>query len=393
MSICSKPGIDWVQQRAKESNFEASALAWMQHMTRMLKIQQPLSNQRKEEPSEQDAQLYAAAFFDQSHDAALGIVHRRWFEGKLASHFKVGKSDREPSWYALRNIIYAYGSRIIASKRGSFREAQQAAWPWFENALSVQSQLVFYPTPVLAVQALAMMSYFTESIGSPSIQWMMTSTAMRLAVTKGLHRQPSVFWKLPQGDQDQRSYTFWAIYCLERLIEGRSGRPSSITDDEISCPQPSLHPLDPSISVRYAAAMIKLSQLCSLTNRQLASVPALRSTPEDTIRKVDDLATRVDHLRHSLRAEMQLDLPIDLSQPPTDFSHHQALALQFAYYNLLWDLFRPVVYPFFPSISRLPPNSNQIQKIQKAADSVATTSRTAILECKHIQIDASCSLM
>jgi hypothetical protein len=393
MSICSKPGIDWVKQRAKESDFEASALTWMQSMTRMLKIQQPPSTQRREEPSEQDANIYAAAFFDQSPDAALGIVHRRWFEAKLASHFKVGKSDREPSWYALRNIIFAYGSRIIISKRGSFREAQQAAWSWFENALSVQSQLMYYPTPVLAVQALAMMSYFAESIGCPSIQWMMTSTAMRLAVTKGLHRQPSVFWKLPHGDENQRSYTFWAIYCLERLIEGRSGRPSSIQDDEISCCQPSLHPMDPSISVRYTVAMIKLSQLCSLTNKQLASVPALRSTPEESIRKVADLATRVDHLRHLLRAEMQLDLPLDLARPPTDFSHHQALSLQFAYYNLLWDVCRPLVYPFFRSVSRLPPNSNLGVQISRAASSVATTSRSAILECKHIQIDASCSLM
>lgn len=102
-------------------------------------------------------QHHTTAYFDESHDAALGIVHRPWFEMKLRSHFISSSSKDDPAWYALRNIVYASGCRIVTSKVATFHEAQQASWPFFENSLSVHTQLLYWQTTVTGVQALTAM--------------------------------------------------------------------------------------------------------------------------------------------------------------------------------------------------------------------------------------------
>jgi hypothetical protein len=58
---------------------------------------------------------------------------------------------------------------------------------------------------------------------------MLCSSAARLAQSKGLHRQPSRQWKLPAAEVLHRNWTFWAVYCLEKYIALRSGRPSVST--------------------------------------------------------------------------------------------------------------------------------------------------------------------
>lgn len=67
--------------------------------------------------------------------------------------------DEDPAWYALRNAIYAAGCRLELSKRGNFREAYQTAWNFFENALAVHTELLYFHTSLLAVQALTVMVY------------------------------------------------------------------------------------------------------------------------------------------------------------------------------------------------------------------------------------------
>lgn len=85
------------------------------------------------------------------------------------SHFLDEKGEDEPAWYALRNAIYASGCRIEMAKRASFREAREAAWLWFENALSVHSELLYWQPTVIGVQALTVMVSFFSTPGNPSL--------------------------------------------------------------------------------------------------------------------------------------------------------------------------------------------------------------------------------
>jgi hypothetical protein len=69
-------------------------------------------------------------------------------------------------------------------------------------------------------------AYFTEGLGSPCLEYMLCSNAMRLACSKGLHRQAATSWGMTEQEICHRNWTFWGIYCLEKHIACRSGRPS-----------------------------------------------------------------------------------------------------------------------------------------------------------------------
>lgn len=57
----------------------------------------------------------------------------------------------------MRNVVYAYGCRILMSKTATFSEAIQSATGWFENALSVHTDLIYRQASLLAVQVLVVM--------------------------------------------------------------------------------------------------------------------------------------------------------------------------------------------------------------------------------------------
>ena len=100
------------------------------------------------------------AYFEECHYALFGIVQRPVFETRLRAQLTQSPGfEDDPSWYALRNAVYATGCRIVLSKDPSttFGEDQARAWRYFENALSVHTELLYTPTGLPAVQALAIM--------------------------------------------------------------------------------------------------------------------------------------------------------------------------------------------------------------------------------------------
>ena len=57
------------------------------------------------------------------------------------------------------------------------------------------------------------------------MEYMLCGAAARLAQSKGLHRQPAAAWHLPQLELLHRNWTFWAVYCYDKYLALRSGRP------------------------------------------------------------------------------------------------------------------------------------------------------------------------
>lgn len=84
-------------------------------------------------------------------------MDRVWFESRLRAHLNNSMPD-DPSYYALRNIIWATGSRIVHSKTAnSFNETWRTAWAWFENALAVHTEVIFLGSFMTVVQVLILM--------------------------------------------------------------------------------------------------------------------------------------------------------------------------------------------------------------------------------------------
>jgi hypothetical protein len=175
-------------------------------------------------------------------------VGRASFEARLRENFRDGaKLEADPAWYALRNIIYAYGCRIVSSKdshQRTFAESRAQAWRYFNNALSVHTDLIYKQTDLSAIQALLVMvlvlvalsdlptaeivpqAFFVDGIGSPSLEYMLLSVAVRLAQSRGLHLKAPAAWNLDESEAQNRSWLFWGIYVFDKHVAYRSGRPS-----------------------------------------------------------------------------------------------------------------------------------------------------------------------
>lgn len=90
----------------------------------------------------------------------MGIVNRAQFESKLYAHLTSSASSHDPSWYALRNVIFAFGSRIHLSKVVSYAKATKESMGFFSNALSVQADMMQCRSSLLTVKALILMVRF-----------------------------------------------------------------------------------------------------------------------------------------------------------------------------------------------------------------------------------------
>ena len=74
----------------------------------------------------------------------------------LRSHLANPRTEEDPAWYAL-NAVYASGCRLYLAGRASLGEAHRQAWGLFENALACHTELLYYRSTFLALQALTVM--------------------------------------------------------------------------------------------------------------------------------------------------------------------------------------------------------------------------------------------
>ena len=113
---------------------------------------------------------FRLAYFDEAYDGIFGVVFRPAFETRLRQQLE-GHFPDDMSWYALRNVVYASGCRILLSKDPSlsFADVQQQAWSFFENAISTHTDLLCTPTGLPAVQAIALMVCSSRIIWTANI--------------------------------------------------------------------------------------------------------------------------------------------------------------------------------------------------------------------------------
>lgn len=111
-----------------------------------------------------------SAFFEESIEHTLGLVPRQAFEARLEQHYGQHQpTDNDLTWYTLRNAVFAIGSRLSLCRGGrpsNYAAAQRESWLYFENALSVLTNLVFMPSDTTAVEAIVLMVGWPISLPS-----------------------------------------------------------------------------------------------------------------------------------------------------------------------------------------------------------------------------------
>ncbi|OAL39604.1 hypothetical protein AYO20_01001 [Fonsecaea nubica] len=389
LSICSRPGMQWVASKTGSSSFNDTARTFTTYITRRLKIEKNLSKERKPEPDQEIAWRYTRAFFDEALESSLGIVHRPWFEAQLRAHFDGAVTDTDPTWYALRNAVYASGCRIELSKTSTFQEANQSAWGYFENALSVQTEMLYFRTSIVGVQALTLMAYFTQNIACPCLEYVLCGIAVRLGIAKGLHRQAVASWNLTEYENSLRSCLFWAIYCLEKQIVCQSGRHSLIDDDDVSCQVPTSAPPDSSVNIEYCNTLIRLARLSSVVSKRLSTVQAFQQGGAALVRSVAELDEQLNMLKRTIDPVICRPSSPSPSQLPPGMTMQQVMYLRGALQSITLDIHTALTYPWSRSICGMTPDAALRDQLETSTQIVAETCRQAILATEHIRFDAS----
>ncbi|RHZ55182.1 hypothetical protein CDV55_102162 [Aspergillus turcosus] len=400
LSICSKAAVEWVSKQTGQSNFAQSAAHMAFNLTRRLKLDKFPQNAAVSEPDVETARRYTQAYFEERLDRAFAVVDRSAFQGRLDADFEDGgESDQEdPAWYALRNVVYAYGCRIDLSRRNSSVQAQSQAWKYFENALSVHVNLLYIRTDITAVQALAAMAFFVNSLGCPALEYMLVSNAVLLAYAKGLHLAIPSAWNGDEVEIQKRNHLFWSIYCLEKDICFRSGRPSSIDDEDISCsiPMPTEEsPLD----LQLLSGSIRHAQVLSRICKNMLTVKGLERSSEETVVAVQELEGQLEAWRQSLPLWMRPGTGIE-SDDQSEKTHlgqrvdkvhlSHILHLRVAYHGSLSALHSIFFYPWnllrFGPLEKDPALEKQAQT---STETVAQAARSIILSARQNVVDSS----
>ncbi|KEF59158.1 uncharacterized protein A1O9_04002 [Exophiala aquamarina CBS 119918] len=217
----------------------------------------------------------------------------------------------DSAWYALRNVVYATGCRIYRSQSptANFAEVESEARAYFANAMSVHSELLLTKPSLRSVRALLAMVIFAEGLASPALSSGLILNAALLAHSLGLHLKTADFASHADAEALQRCWLFWAVYCCEKHIAQRCGRPSVINDDEITCEVPrAVHP-GSAIELEMLTYIIQTCQLYDQTSEPLLSTRALHEPAE----KMLSLVARFGDQLQSWKAS----LPVDLQ--PADF--------------------------------------------------------------------------
>ncbi|KAE8359557.1 fungal-specific transcription factor domain-containing protein [Aspergillus caelatus] len=394
LSICSAPGVQWVSAKAGTTRFHEIAQGLVMGWTKKLTLSSDTIRERCPEPGIENAWKYVSAYFENSRDSVFGVVLRSSFESRLRIHFQnANRPDEDVGWYALRNAVYAIGRRVAVSmdETRDFAEIQSESLRFFHNAFSVFAELLFRPSGLMAVQALVVMTSFAELLGSPAVEYMLCASAVRLAQSKGLHRQPSRAWNLPRSEVVHRNWVFWAAYCYDKNIALRSGRPSAFDDDEISCEIPNELPDGSRSDIEVIIAAIEHAKICAKISKQLLSARAFNQSPKSLFDTMETLEDKLRMWRNSLPDHLTLAKQNDY-QPLRNSYQCKAniLRLHYLYWGSVISLNANFHYPWISSLlARQEPFFED--RMLKSSTRAAEASRQILWTLKDTELDTSSS--
>jgi hypothetical protein len=186
-----------------------------------------------------------------------------------------------------------------------------------------------------------------------------------------------------------RNWLFWAIYAYEKHIAFRSGRPSAIDDDDISCQIPTTILEGSVINFDFFIQTIKHAQITSAIARGLSSVKASKQPPEVIIGKAHELDQRLRDWKDSIPPHLRPELPFTFAYLPPGTHLYHIIYLHFAYYGSLIAIHSVFTYPWNISAFTQNPTPAIRDQISASTQIVVDASRKIILATKYIDVNGS----
>ncbi len=154
-------------------------------------------------------------------DAYFQLYHPTYpflYEPLFRSQFE-GKSPRpEGSWPLLFNSVLALGAWCIGEDESVMND-------YFDQKIAQLSEKSIFESGSLAsVQALLLLSNYTQKRNRPNTGWNYLGLAVRMALSLGLHKEfPN--WKISLLQREMRRRVWWGLFIFDSGASITFGRP------------------------------------------------------------------------------------------------------------------------------------------------------------------------
>ncbi|KIW35508.1 uncharacterized protein PV07_02199 [Cladophialophora immunda] len=428
MALFTDQGLQWISQSVDNSKSLDSLRNLMSSVMSLLKL--PDSDFRDEIPlevklartplpPEETARQYVQVYFDQNQwPRFLTVYEALWHRAltfvssiwpildrnvflKDCERFWRDPSRAGPQWYAVYNMVLATGvrSQLRTGSPLLFKQAQETATKYMENAISVQQDMLQQRTTLHTVQAFALMAIFAQGIAGRRTEYIYSAIAIRLAQGLGMHRTPLKVWNLTAGEVEERNRVYWSLYSFEQIFAYHSGRPSVIDDDDVTCPFPrnvfeksSIGPNVVEEKGDLFLSIARYSRHCASLTKQLFSATSLTRDPKEIVGKI---ATLYDDLNKWWAAAGVCADPLDIDQLAnvsgtlTGLEWTRHVILRSWYYTSLFSLHRACRVSGFVILEKMVADispEHDVKLKQIAEDGVAAA-RSLCLLIQQLKIE------
>ena len=155
-----------------------------------------------------------------------------------------------------------------------------------------------------------------------SAAWSLVTTALQMCISSGYHRATSSTNDAPLL-REQKSWIFWSLYSAEKGLSLRLGRPSSVSDYDITLPLPGLEKADCKPYYACTIRWIKLSGIQGRVYQMLYSPAALSEPQASRIGWAQSLATETTNLYSGVMNDDNVGFPNISDTAETDWKTSQ----------------------------------------------------------------------
>ncbi|RFU30132.1 hypothetical protein B7463_g6190, partial [Scytalidium lignicola] len=285
-------------------------------------------------------QVFVDAYFLYYHKT-YPFLHEATFRAQLADKSLRPKGT---TWPILLNTVLALGAWSIGDENSTMDDVF-----YYKVKCLSQDTSVFEVGNLALVQALLLLSNYTQKRNKPNTGWNYLGLAIRMAMSLGLHKEfPD--WKIGLLQREMRRRVWWGAYIFDSGASITFGRPVLLPESRIveanqvlNIHEESLTPTTTSLPQEIAAPTIYCS-LRAQSDFHLATNPLyhrLISNPPPSSQELLSLQRTIDTWQESIPNYFQLNNPE---------IHQQDTTLVLARYRLSWRawnlriiLFRPIV--------------------------------------------------
>jgi hypothetical protein len=294
LSLFSPKALGWIKEKTGEDTIEDNILPhhlnngrWMSWKEDVFsdifhrRVFTPL-------PPKEEAISMLESFFE-AFNPLFPLFHQPTFMHLVERQY-TGHSHDGSGWWASLNVALALAYILRKMSNSQHNDDEQKAWSFMKNALGVLSELTVRNTDLQSVQALLGMAHFMQTTSNPQLSLSLSSAAIRVSHSIGLHRE-NLLLNLSPVESEVRKRVFWVGYILDQDTSLRSGRPAAQDDSDMDMSLPDENPSDGVGDISLSSGTGKcnifrfyceLALIQSKVHKMLYSVKASAYTSEET---------------------------------------------------------------------------------------------------------------